>query len=297
VNALVGAAVAAVSFGLAVAVGTWLSWRSPAVLSEEDTPLRPRITDGSGRPAGPDAEAMGVLDGGRIVTGPPPPGGVPTDAPRAHLAPRRRRRVSRRRSRLRRAFARRRAATGRPDAGSPAPSDVLAPARSDIVAGLRGLERRYRELFDGLAEDESPDDLARRPGPDGWTVLDHIVAATQAIAAADRSLARVLTADAPTARPDEVDPVGARRPPLATASAGSVDERLAELGRVATAAADRIEGVPSRAWSRPATVADGSGPTMTALDLARAMLAAGVHHLRAAGDVLPTVRRPSFPRR
>jgi hypothetical protein len=136
VNALVGAAVAAVSFGLAVAVGTWLSWRSPAVLSEEDTPLRPRITDGSGRPAGPDAEAMGVLDGGRIVTGPPPPGGIPTDAPRAHLAPRRRRRVSRRRFRLRRAFARRRAArrraaTGRPVAGSPAPSDVLAPARSD----------------------------------------------------------------------------------------------------------------------------------------------------------------------
>ena len=128
-------------------------------------------------------------------------------------------------------------------------------------------------------------------------MLDHIVAATHAIAAADRSLARVLTADAPTVRPDEVDPVGARRPPLADASAGSVDERLAELGRVAAAAADRIERVPSGDWSRSATVADGSGRTMTALDLARAMLAAGVHHLRAAGDVLAAVRRSSFPRR
>jgi hypothetical protein len=294
VNALVAAVVAAASFGLAVAVGTWLSWRSPMVLSEEDTPHRPRITDGSGRPAGPDAEAMGVLDRGAIVTGPPPPDGVPTDAPRAQPAPRRRRHEPRRHAR--RPVSPQRAAIGRPDAGSPARSDVVAAAPSDIVVGLRGLERRYRELFEPLAEDESPDDLGRRPGPDGWTVLDHIVAATDAIAAADRALVRVLIADAPTVRPDEVGQLAARRPPVPDAAAGSVDERLAELGRLAAAAADRIERVPPGAWSRSATVADGSGRTVTALVLARAMLAASVHHLRAARDVLAAVRgRPVDP--
>ena len=82
------------SVGLVAALGVWLSWRSPAALSEEDTPLRPLIVDGVGRPAGPDAEAMGVLDRGVIVTGPPLPGGVPTDAPRPRPAPRRWRRRS-----------------------------------------------------------------------------------------------------------------------------------------------------------------------------------------------------------
>jgi hypothetical protein len=78
---------------LAIAVAIWLSWRSPAALSEEDdSPFQPLRSDGVGRPAGPDAEAMGVIDRGYIETGPPPPGGVPTDAPRPRPAPRRRRR-------------------------------------------------------------------------------------------------------------------------------------------------------------------------------------------------------------
>jgi hypothetical protein len=89
---------------LTIAAGIWLSWRSPAVLSEEDNPLRPLVSDGVGRPAGPDAEAMGVIDRGYIETGPPPPGGVPTDAPRPRPAPRRmRHRLRRRRARDRRA--------------------------------------------------------------------------------------------------------------------------------------------------------------------------------------------------
>jgi len=73
--------------GVAATVGVWLTWRSPAALSDEDTPWRPRIVDGVGRPAGPDAEAMGVLDRGIIVSGPPPPDGVPTDAPPPRPAP------------------------------------------------------------------------------------------------------------------------------------------------------------------------------------------------------------------
>ena len=89
---------------LTIAAGIWLSWRSPAALSEEDSPFAPLRSDGVGRPAGPDAEAMGVIDRGYIETGPPPPGGVPTDAPRPRPTPRRVRR--RRRARGSRAWLR-----------------------------------------------------------------------------------------------------------------------------------------------------------------------------------------------
>jgi DinB superfamily len=163
--------------------------------------------------------------------------------------------------------------------------DLSTLAPSDIVVVLRGLERRYRELFNALAE-ESADDLARRPGPDGWSVIDHIVRATQAIAAADRALRRVLTTAAPTLQPAEIDPPPRPEP----APASSVEELLAELGRVSTAAADRIERVAVGDWTRQATVADGSGRTVTALDIARSMVDAGVGHLRAAREVLEAVR-------
>jgi hypothetical protein len=152
---------------------------------------------------------------------------------------------------------------------------------------LRGLERRYRELFEPLGEEESPDELAHRCAADGWSVIDHIAAATQAIAAANRALARVLIAEAPTVRPDEVDPAARPKPAFA---GGSVDELLTALGREASAAADRIERVPAESWSRAATVDDGSGRTVTGLDIARVAVDAGVGHLRAAGNVLATVR-------
>ena len=57
--------------------------------------------------------------------------------------------------------------------------DLSTLAPSDIVVVLRGLERRYRELFTALAEEKSADDVARRPGPDGWSAIDHIVEAVR----------------------------------------------------------------------------------------------------------------------
>ncbi|HEX8803907.1 MAG TPA: hypothetical protein VF743_06930 [Acidimicrobiales bacterium] len=81
-------AVAVLGLALVVAVSVRLSRHSPAALSEEDGP-RARRADGTGRPAGPDAEGMGVADGGQIVTGPPPGDGVPTDAPPPRPAPER----------------------------------------------------------------------------------------------------------------------------------------------------------------------------------------------------------------
>lgn len=265
------------SVGLITAVCVWLTWPSPAALSEVDSPLRRRKSHGMGRPAGPDAEPMGVLDRGVIVTGPPPPGGVPTDAPPPRPVRRPRqagwdRWRSRRRARSRHVRA---AAHG------------AGPAPSDMVVALKGLERRYRELFAALREDESLEEVAFRPGPDGWSAADHVIAATRHIAAASGALEAMLTADAPYVPLQVVDPA-ARPGPAGTI--GSVDDLLTELGRAATAAADRIGRFPASEWSRAARLDDGSGRTVTALDVARGTVDAAVVHLRAAGEVLAAVR-------
>jgi hypothetical protein len=164
--------------------------------------------------------------------------------------------------------------------------DLSQLSPSDAVVALRGLERRYRGLFAGLSDDESPDDLAhRRAG--GWSAVDHAVAASRFIAGANRALARTLTSDLPTVPAAEVDPTASSSP---GSPPGPVDGLLAELGAEANAMADRIEHVPSGDWTRTAAVDDNSGRTVTALDVARATVDAGVTHLREAEKVLAAVR-------
>ncbi|MGH9231437.1 MAG: hypothetical protein ACRD07_22380 [Acidimicrobiales bacterium] len=168
--------------------------------------------------------------------------------------------------------------------------DLSQLSPSDAVVALRGLERRYRGLFAGLSDDESADDLAHRRAGD-WSAIDHAVAAARFIAGADRALARVLTADSPPLAAADVAPSASPSP---AAPPGVVDGPLAELGSEANAMADRIDHVPAGDWSRPAVVDDGR--TVTALDIARAAVDAGVTHLRDAEKVLAAVRgRPADP--
>lgn len=168
--------------------------------------------------------------------------------------------------------------------------DLSNLAPSDIVVTLRGLERRYRGLFAGLGEDESPDDVARRVAG-GWSPIEHIVAAAWAIAGADRALAAVLTNDVPEVEPGDVAPAARTKPGTVT---GTVHERLAELGFEANAAADRVEATAARDWGRTGVVR-GTGRTVTALDVAKVAVEAGVGHLRAADAVLAAVRRTPPP--
>ena len=164
--------------------------------------------------------------------------------------------------------------------------DLSSLAPSDIVVTLRGLERRFRGLFAGLGEDETPDDVAHRV-VGGWSPIEHIVAAAWGISAADRALAAVLTDDTPTLADADVDPAARPKPGGVT---GTVHERLSELGLEANAAADRVEGTPARDWVRTGVVG-GTGHAVTALDIARHGVEAGVTHLRAAEDTLASARR------
>jgi hypothetical protein len=171
--------------------------------------------------------------------------------------------------------------------------DLSKLTPNDAAVTLRGLERRYRGLFAGLGEDETPDDVAHRR-VDGWSAIDHVVAAARAIAAADRALAQVLSTEGPTLDPADVEPQA--RP---VAPTGTVHERLSELGYEAVALADRLDRVPAQDWAREGVVAPsaGSGHPVAALDLLRQAVDAGVTHLDGARRVLAAVAGPPSPQR
>jgi hypothetical protein len=161
--------------------------------------------------------------------------------------------------------------------------DLSKLTPNDAAVTLRGIERRYRALFAGLGDDESPDDVAHRR-VDGWSAIDHVVAAARALSAADRSLAKVLTTDGPSLDAADVDPQS--RP---VAPTGTVHERLSEVGYEAHALADRIAGVSAGDWNREGFVSDGQDRRVTALDLVRTAVNAGVTHLDGARKVLAAV--------
>lgn len=162
----------------------------------------------------------------------------------------------------------------------------LAPA--DAVVALRSLERRYRGLFAGLGEDEeSPDEVAHRKAPNGWSAVEHVVAAAWDIAACHRALQRVLREDAPHLDPSDVDPALRDRPGTPS---GTLHERLAELGLEANALADVVDHVAAEDWERLGFLDDSSARRVSALDIVRSAVDSGVTHLRAAEFTLDEVR-------
>jgi len=134
--------------------------------------------------------------------------------------------------------------------GVPCPQCGFDPptvSPSDAAVALRSLPRRYRELVDPDDPDPNIDVEAR--------------AATSAIAALGHDLEQVLVLDRPTLGPPS--PLGP-------------DDDLAS---VTTRVADLVGRQPADAWSR---VGVRDGEPVTALDLLREAVHAGVHHLRIA---------------
>lgn len=155
------------------------------------------------------------------------------------------------------------------------------PPRDGAVA-LRSLPRRFRGLFAGLGEDESPDALARRPAADGTSALGHLVGASQAVAATHRALAQVLTDDDPV-----VEPITELTPPD---PGGTLEERLSELGWEADSLADRVDPASAEEWGRRGRVG-GDADVVSAVDLLWRGIDAAVAHLRSAERVMGEVRQ------
>jgi hypothetical protein len=157
---------------------------------------------------------------------------------------------------------------------------------SDAVVALRSLGRRYRGMFAGLGEDESPDDLAHRVGADGLSALDQVVAATRTISLLGRALEQIVTEDDPALHPAVADPTARQWDDTA---GGTVDERVAELESEAERLADRVEHLPAEDWARTARVA-GHDADATTLGVLWDAVDSAIAHLKAAERTLTAVR-------
>ncbi|MEQ1785886.1 MAG: hypothetical protein ABL966_02445 [Acidimicrobiales bacterium] len=157
---------------------------------------------------------------------------------------------------------------------------------ADAVVALRSLGRRWRGLFAGLADDESPDDLAHRPGADGRSALDHAVLATRTLALLGRAVEQALVDDDAVLHPAVGDP--SQRSWDGPADAG-VDDSLAELAHEAERLADRVSRVTAQEWQRRARVA-GQDADVGPLDVLWDAVDTAVAELKAAEATLREVR-------
>lgn len=167
---------------------------------------------------------------------------------------------------------------GRPCAGCGFDPSRVSP--SDAAVAARSYPRRFRALL-VRPDDEDPDVVHRLPPSGGPSAAGHALAAAAGLDAAATALARVRAADDPAVDPE----------PAPTAEAGAGVPLEAVLERVAGAAgalATTVEAMHGDDWARPGRL-PGGGP-VTALDLARAGVHAGVHGLRAAERALAEVR-------
>lgn len=156
---------------------------------------------------------------------------------------------------------------------------------ADGVVALRSLPRRYRGLFAGLRDDESPDALARRVGAGSRSALDHIASASRTLTTAHRTLDQVLVSDDPRLDPVDVD---AREGEAEMQPSGSLEERLLELQLDSERLADRAEHVSAAEWSRAGRYDDGT--TVTASDVLWKAVDKAVAHLESAEQTLQEAR-------
>jgi hypothetical protein len=158
---------------------------------------------------------------------------------------------------------------------------------ADAVVALRSLGRRFRGLFAGLGEDESPDDVAHRVGADGRAAVDHIVGATRTIVFLGRAVEQLLLEEDPVLHPAVADPAART---WEGERGGTVEDLLAELGWEADALADRVDHVPAADWGRAARVT-GRDDTVTASAVLWDAVDSAVAELKAAERTLAEVRR------
>ena len=83
--------------------------------------------------------------------------------------------------------------------------DVSRLSPSDAVAALRSYPRRFRALLASLDEDERPDDLVHRAGPDGLSAVDHTDHVARSLAILGEAMRQVLVQDEPTLLPAVAD--------------------------------------------------------------------------------------------
>mgnify|MGYP001228438423 CR=1 FL=1 len=149
--------------------------------------------------------------------------------------------------------------------------DPSSVSPSDAVVALRSFPRRYRELA-GPAPDGVPAS-DREHAEHRWeAVVTEAGQAAEAIAALAEDLRRTLIDDRPRLTTTAE---------MATAVRNGGDPATAfdRLQAACEAAAGLADHQPGEAWAREATRPDGP---VTAIDVLRDAVHAGIHHLRQA---------------
>lgn len=156
--------------------------------------------------------------------------------------------------------------------------DTVSPG--DSVVAVRSFPRRFRAALAGVDAEDPGDLVRRRPGPDGWSALEHAGHVRDILHAVDLRLRRVMTEDAVPLPPlHQTPPGGVHDQPLEVV--------LATMATNAEGLARTMSRIAGEEWTRTGLRA---GREVQALDLAREAVHEGAHHLRAAERVMQEVR-------
>lgn len=149
----------------------------------------------------------------------------------------------------------------------------------DAALTARSLPRRYRTALARPDDDEGPDDPAARRPPDGGpSALEHAAIAAEVLELAADAVRQAVTQEEPAVSLTASDP----------GPQWSTEVVLVRVATAATHLAEAVEAVHGEAWTRSCLL-EGEG-RVTALDVARAAVHAGVHRLRDAVRVMGQVR-------
>ena len=157
----------------------------------------------------------------------------------------------------------------------------LSPA--DAAVALRSFPRRFRSVLVRPPAQDGDDPVTRR-GSAGRSAMEHAEWAAATIEEIDHQLQQVLVHDQPEVTAPAIE---TPFPPAGVTAPGGPVAVLERVTAAATALAATVEGASGRQWSR--TAAPAGGATVTALDLVRLAVHQGVHHLKAAEQVLAEV--------
>lgn len=160
--------------------------------------------------------------------------------------------------------------------------DVSRLSPADAAVALRSFPRRFRaaltELGDGA---DGPEDPLRRPGPGGYSSLQHADRTGRALAAAGEALHQVAVQERPSLPAAAADSAAC---PWAEDARLGVEPVLAALASESNALADAVSGYPSAEWER---VGELEGRReLTALDLVRRAVQTASDGLRAVEAAL-----------
>lgn len=169
--------------------------------------------------------------------------------------------------------------------------DLSSMQPGDAAAALRSFPRRFRDAAHDPVAEEDPypeesevDEIATRPGPDGWSVADVVAAAASRLEEARDAVSRGLVHDGATV-PSTLGT------PTATITPGAGRDLPAELDRldaVADAFAATVHDARAERWNSTVSI-DGGGST-TLLRVLQMGISPVVSWLREVEPLVRAVR-------